>query len=454
MNLKDSHPVLGEYLYYTANTESPALFHAWAFLSGVSAALGRRCFYQFGTFITLPNMFVILCGPTSLRKSSAMDPISELLMENTGIRFAPSDTGGQRQGLIEAMLGEDESEEDEDDKRINKLLEAGNLNDFLGGDFTHTINTMSLDARDPNSMYIQAPNLSSVIGENNSALLTFLEQLYDGKDYTYRLKTSVRVLKDSIIGMLAGTTAAAFAQSIPALITGQGFMARCVFVYADEQKLKKIARPSLRTDMKPRFAKLFSQLFNEFSGRIDESPEAAKIFDEIYLKGTHILDLRFVQYGQRRQAHLQKVAMALAASRLSHTIEAVDVKAADALLSFTEDGMPFALGEYGMAKLSAAKARLVEQLCSTRDPIPMTTIFALMSKDMNQTECKHVIEELQASNRISVIDVPQLGTCVLGISSSDLARKRRYEKNMLAEAISDHMDQKKKSSNGSASVRA
>lgn len=426
MGLEITHPILGEYLKFTQNTESPALFHAWAFLSGISAALGRRCYYEFGSYRTLPNMFIILCGPTSVRKSSAIEPVRQLLSHNTGIRFAPSDTGGQRQGLIEAMLGDSQQPETEESKKVDKFLDQQNLMTMFNDDIVEKIGEMRVDIRDPNSMFISASSLSAILGENNNQLLTFLKLLYDGEDYTYKLKYSTRVLENCVLGMLAGTTASAFAQSVPSPISGQEFMARCVFVYADEQKVRKIPRPSLNESYRPKFAELFRRVFDELEGKFDETQEAAGIFDKIYLRGVSFLDQRFVQYTQRRQAHLQKVAMAFAASRLSKTIEDFDVQAADSLLAITEDGMPYALGEYGLAKTSAAKAHLIETVNSLTEPTPTSLVYAQFHRDLTDPEIAATIAEMQSANRIRMVSVPGIpGYCIIGVSTTDSSKKRK-----------------------------
>lgn len=435
MGLETSHPVLGEYLSFTQNTESPALFHAWAFLSGVSAALGNRCWYRFGSYKTHPNMYVILCGPTSVRKSSAIDPIKHLLLRNTGVRFAPSDTGGQRQGLIEAMLGASD-EEAEGDKQVDAAIEEmNNMNDIFDEHILERLGEATLDTRDPNSMYIAESKLSSILGENNTALLTFLQKLYDGEDYTYRLKKSCKVLRDSVLGMLAASTASSFAQSIPSIISAQDLMARCVFVYADETKIKKVPRPTLREELRPKFAELFKHIFDNMCGEFKETDDARRKFDEIYVRGITIVDQRFVPYVQRRQTHVQKVAMALAAARTSLSIEEFDVSAADALLQLTEDGMPYALGEYGLARSSAAKASLVEYLCSLTKPIPIRLIRTNMSRDLTSREFDAAIGELEAGNRIQMITIEPLGTCVIGVSSTDAIKKQKLAQHSVQKSL-------------------
>jgi len=98
---------LNEYLRMVEDTESPRIFHIWAAVFAVSAALGRRCWLPFGVFDVYPNHYILLVGTPGTRKSTAASLTRKLLKASTGVRFAPADTGGQRQGLINALFGEE-----------------------------------------------------------------------------------------------------------------------------------------------------------------------------------------------------------------------------------------------------------------------------------------------------------------------------------------------------------
>lgn len=431
MDFAASHPALADYLAYTKNTESPPLFHAWAFLSGISAALGRRCWYEYGSYRTWPNMFVVLSGPPAVQTAVALSPIRRFLKENTNVRFAPDDTGGQRQGLIEAMI-DDESEED---TKVIKALASSDpaqgLAQFTEKEIMDSLGDLVVDTRDPNTMYIHATQFNSVLGEKNTALLTFLYKLYDGDGYEYRLKSSRRVLENAVVGMLAGTTPAQIALAIPPEIADQSFLSRCIFVYADPQHLTKIPRPTLDRHLETKLAVLFAHVFTELNGAFHETKEAAGVLDRIYLRGAKIEDQRFTHYVQRRQDHLRKVCMVLAASRGDTTVELQDVQTGDKLLSFTEETMPDALGEFGLFKLGAAKQKLVEYVCSLTEPVPLAAIYQLMAKDMSNMDFKSAIFELAKTERVGVVDVPSLGKCVIGISRHEEKRRKNAAGNLL-----------------------
>jgi len=64
-------------------------------------------------------------------------------------------------------------------------------------------------------------------------------------------------------------------------------------------------------------------------------------------------------------------------------------------------------------------------LCSTVEGIPVETVFTIMSKDMKPQECEMAIRELELANRIRYVDIPHIGRCVIGVSSTDAARNRK-----------------------------
>jgi hypothetical protein len=430
-----SHPFVAQYLKYIENTESPRLMHVWAALGGISAAMGRRCWYQHGSMQIWPNMYIILCGPPAVRKSTAFNIVAKLLRAHTTVRFAPDDTGGQRQGLIAAMAALTGAQKDEDEEIIAALSAVNNNIKQEGGNTTNLaelssaleeLGTITLDTRDPNTMYIAASELNSILGEGNTALLTFLQKMWDGEPYKYQLKATSSEINNALLGMIAATTPSQIAIAMPPEAVGQGFTSRAVFVYADKKHTRKIARPTLDNEAEADIAAIYSRVSHEFSGAFVEEPSAAEKMDELYERGITITDPRFVHYADRRHTHLQKLAMSLAASRGEQIIKLIDVNFADQLLLYTEENMPDALGEYGMNKLSAAKQKLLDFLKSSTDPIPTTLLYGMLSRDMTQMDFKNTIIELHNTGKITQTVLPVLGPCIVAVSDS-AARKAKKQ---------------------------
>lgn len=433
----NSHPFIKKYLRYIDNTESPRLMHVWSALSGISAAMGRRCWLEMGPERVFPNMFVILTGPPAVRKSTAFRIMTKLLRRYTNVRFAPDDTGGQRQGLIAAMMNCKEEGDEQDAEIISRLSEvtAGFADKKAGytlADLSSAVDdlgTVRFDTRDPRTMFVAASELNSILGENNTALLTFLQKMWDGDPYKYQLKNTEHELKDALLGLIGATTPSQLAIALPPEAVGQGFTSRAIFVFADKKHTRKIARPTLDLTVENELGEIFTKVSGELNGPFLEEPDAAKALDELYERGITISDPRFVHYSDRRHTHLQKLCVNLAASRGSQTITRLDVVFGDNLLLYTEQFMMDALGEYGMNKLSAAKQRLIEYLKQSTGPIPITALYGFVSRDMSQLDFKHSIIELHNAGKVSQIDVPNIGPCIIAVSDE----KAKTAKGQLSE---------------------
>lgn len=420
------HPSVAQYLAYVEKTESPRIFHIWAFLSGISAAMGRRCYLPMGTGEVFPNMYIILTGPPAVRKSTAFKIVCSLLRRNTTVKFAPDDTSGQRQGLIAAMMNCSGGERDDDKALMDSITKTLSKNDkkednVTLGDLSGALaqlGAINLDTRDPRTMLIAASELNSILGEGNTALLTFLQKMWDGDAYKYQLKNTQVELKDALLGIIAATTPSQLAIAMPSEAVGQGFTSRAIFVYADKKYARRIARPELRADLEGELGERFAQVSEQFNGPFIEETVASNTLDKLYERGIHVQDPRFVHYADRRHTHLQKLCMSLAASRGEQCIRLIDVEFADQLLLYTEQFMPEALGEYGMSKLSAAKQRLLEFLKTSDGPIPMQALHGLMARDMTIAEFKNTISELHNGKKLTIHNVPALGQCVTAISEN------------------------------------
>ena len=106
-----SSEYLNNYLAMLEDTESPRIFHIWSAVFSLASTLGRRCWLPFGTFDIFPNHYILLVGTPGTRKSTAANQAKKVVKGSTGVRFAPSDTGGQRQGLVLAMAGDSADKE-------------------------------------------------------------------------------------------------------------------------------------------------------------------------------------------------------------------------------------------------------------------------------------------------------------------------------------------------------
>ena len=400
---KINNKFLQDYLSFTELTEPPKIMHVWSAISAASASMGRHLWFEFGFKRIYGNMYVLLVGPPATRKGVAMDIADEFVREETGVKYAPEDTGGQRQGLIVAMGGK--VKDNKADENPFAMVVDGMMKEFK--DLAD-----GSDNPDRHAMYIFADEWGSFIGQNSLDLTRFLIKTYDGRDYTYQLKESTLSIKNSLCGMIGGTTPTEISSLLPPEMIGQGFMSRVVLVYAGRM-YKKMKRPIVNVWKKQELDGVMRNIWKEMSGPFKETKEAVEYLDNIYeTRDIEITDNRFIYYINRRHSHLIKTSMAMAALRGSQTIEVIDIVDADFILTETEKDMHLALGEYGMSPLAKAKQRMFEFLQQARQPVLPTGLRRIMSRDMRMSDFDQAIGELISSGKVKMIGT-EIGDCLI-----------------------------------------
>lgn len=398
--LQIEHEFLNTYLKYVHNTESPIIMHIWSAIASASACMARHVYLPCDIGDIYPNIFVLLVGPPGTRKSNSMKYAAKIVSEHTRVRFAPDDTGGQRQGLITALEGTVDDPLDKADEDLEMMDTA-----FATASLDELENiAMSTNAADAHHLFAWASEFGTLMGESNTTTTRLLNKIWDGEDYHYKLSKEQKVLKDPLMTILGGTTTTEIARILPQEAIGQGFMSRFVLVHASKRE-KRVPRPSLDRDYRDEIAELYNWLSYGMSGPMEESQEAADLADAIYEDedSYKLDDTRFVYYQERRQAHLTKLAMVLAACRRSYVIEAVDVTQANELLAYTEHFMPDALGEFGLTAVGAAKQKMIEFLQQYNGPISASKLYSVMQIHMKQLDYKNALSALINADKISEV---------------------------------------------------
>lgn len=414
-SLEFNSQFLNDYMRMVEDTESPRLMHLWSALSGMSAALGRRCWFPFGPMVIFPNQFVTLVGTPGTRKSTAMNIMKRQLRKATGIRFAPKDTAGQRQGLVAAMAGKEDTKEflgsvelgvAENSLAGLTLEDIAEVTDTPDGDVTHFVS-----AADKHHLMVTATELSQFIGQNNLQMLDFLVTVWDGEDYEYQTKGGLTTLHNPLLNMIACTTPTSINHAMPPAAGGQGFLSRMILVYGS-RKYKSVPSPiDPPEDAVARVREGFNRAYFELAGAFHETNPARAYRESLYDFQMEINDPRFSYYHERRQDHLIKLAMALAATRGTTIIEKDDYEEGHKILRATERGMPDALGEFGMNPLAALKQSMLEFIRS-RGVVKVEELRAVFHRDSRASEFMEAVNDLSKMNQVSMSQV-QNGSAVL-----------------------------------------
>jgi len=407
---------LNEYLQMVEDTESPRIFHIWSAIFAMGAALGRRCWLPFGTFDITPNQYILLVGTPGTRKSTAAGLSKKLLRKSTGVRFAPSDTGGQRQGLLSALYGEDGPEKEflngaELGSRENTIASLTQLEAISNEPDDEQL--MEVAEADRHHLTVVASEFSRFIGQHNLSMLDFLGEVgYDGEDYEYKTRQTNVILKKPLMNILGCTTPTMLNNSMPPAAGGQGFLSRMILVYGT-RKYKLVPRPSAPSlELVQKIQERLNDAYHRLSGPFDETTDGRAYCESLYTQAIEIADSRFSYYGERRYTHLIKLSLCLAASRGDTTVTKSDYEEANRILSATERGMPDALGEFGLNPLALLKQEILEQLRATQGPLTMEQVVAMFHRDARSREIAEVVNDLVKLGQVRLGQLPG-GTRVL-----------------------------------------
>lgn len=360
-------------------SESPTIFHRWTAVSIVGALLSRSIWFPFGHGRIYPNQYVMLMGSAGARKSTAIN-IGAKVCRAAGFNHFAADRVSKEKFLM-TMSNIDEGDLDD----VDALLE--------------------LTFNEPSESYIVAEEFTDFTGMNNMEFYTMLTKLWDCPDEYSHPKIhgkDVEVVKPTV-NILSGNTAQGFALAFPAEALGNGFLSRVILVHGDVTG-RKVTFPVPPTDEERNaVVNWLVRVRKELHGPCIVSPEAEALCDRIYKEHRVADDPRFAGYSNRRFTHLLKLAMILAASRLSLEIEATDVIRANTLLYATETRMPRALGEFGKSKYSDVASDILNMLHQAKGPMLSDEIWKKVQKDLNKpAELQDILRNLHSAERIAI----------------------------------------------------
>lgn len=331
------------YLELVDDTESPILYHRWSLITALSSIFNRRIILDFSIGSVYPNMYVILLGPPAARKNTAID-LAVNLIRSAGYTKIASGSTSPEQFLIDLHEGFDNLE------TLNRLG-SNDLEELDLGISTST----SYGNQKVSDVLIAEGELLSFLGHNNTSFSTKLLNLWDNKPFhdVRTISGDKYRIKNPTLSLIGGATPSTFKKIFPYDVTGQGLLSRIILVYG--------AGPSKKCfDPKPFDKKLYAELQDYVSHLLDFpkrnihykfTPSAYEYSKHLYESCSFdILDPRFQYYNGRRDAHYKKLCLIIAATNLHEKIELGDCLLANSILTYTEQFMPSALGEFGLDK--------------------------------------------------------------------------------------------------------
>jgi hypothetical protein len=334
---------LPAFLKYADVVESPRLMHFWAGVAAISGALRRKVWIDMKRFQWTPNFYIIFVAPPGLvAKSTTADIGMELLKKVPGIKFGPDVITWP--ALVTAFSEATESFE-------------------YNGEY-HPMSPLILVASE----------LGNLINPQDRDMINLYINLWDNrKSLEKRTKTSGN---DSVeapwVTMMGCTTPHWIADNMPSATVGGGFTSRCVFVYADkkEKYVAYVDEQVSNTDDKHKEALIqdLEHISTHLAGPY-HIEEAARVWGRHWYqklwdtRPEGLDDDRLDGYVARKQTHMHKLAMVLAASQRDElVITAEDLAAADAMLIDTEKGLSKVFSRIGRTEESLQVERFMNYL--------------------------------------------------------------------------------------------
>jgi len=317
---------LKAYVDFTALSEAPLDFHFWTGVSTVAAVLRRRVWRDERLFKWTPNFYIIFVGPAGVvTKSTTLGLGYRLLQQVPGIVFGPDSMTWH--GLAKRFEAAVEYVKYIDEKGVQKQILQSPL-------------TCSIS------------ELGTFLRPDDKGLVSFLTDIWDGKErpFEHGTKDSGQIkIENPWLNLIGATTPEWMQNNFPANLIGEGIGSRTIFIYG-EKKRHLTAYPSqavAATDYSIIQNHLIDDLkqIATLSGPYDITPEALQWGTDWYARHyskrpTHMASGRFSGYLARKQTHLHKLAMVLAASQRDELqITKDDLEKAEGILATAEHSM-------------------------------------------------------------------------------------------------------------------
>lgn len=350
---------------YSAHSESPAKFHFWTAVSVLAGALRRHVWIDMGYFQWVPNFYIIFVAPPGIvSKSTTAEIGMSLLRDVEGVHFGPDAITWQ--ALTQSLAQSSES-----------FHVPGEKEDF----------SMS-------AITIVGSELGTLLNPQDREMIDAFVSLWDGRLGEWKKATKTQgtdVIINPWLNLLGCTTPAWICGNFPEYMIGGGFTSRTVFVYA-EQKRQLIAYP------KDYLPKNFDMMRKELTDDLVEIGKItgeyilsrdARAWGEIWYKdhyekpNKNLDDGMFGGYKARKQTHLHKLAMVLAASESNRLlIEVEHLKMAEAMVTALEEDMPKIFSQIGRSDSSKQSQALVSTVYA-QGRISMQDLYRHMYRIMS-----------------------------------------------------------------------
>lgn len=337
---------LKAYMAFTRDSESPDDFHFWTGVATVAGALRRRVWIDMRKFQWTPNFYIILVGPPGIATKSTSTRTGMRLLESVpDIHFGPPSITWQ--------------------KLADSLAEAIEHVKTVGPDGKDAFLSMSC-------LTIPVSELGTFLKIDDTALIDVLVDLWDGQltQWGHSTKTSGTTdIKNPWLNIIGCTTPAWLKAHFPEHLIGGGLTSRIVFVFGDTKRSLIPYPDELITDAEYRSMedRLKADLLeiSRLQGEYKLSAAAREWGHKWYerhwngARPLYMASDRYGGYHSRKQTHIHKLAIILAASQGNDlVVQLPHLEEAEAILSASERHMLRVFESIGMVDEAKQVAEL------------------------------------------------------------------------------------------------
>jgi hypothetical protein len=376
------------YHKYTKHSESPDLFHLWTGVSTIGGALRRQVWIDQRFFEWTPNFYIVLVGPPGVAaKSTSANIGMDLLHKVEAVHFGPKSMTWQ--GLITALT------------TASELVPYGKGMDMVYEPMACITCVVS--------------ELGTFLRPKDKEMVDVLVDLWDGRKETWRrsLATSEGYeVENPWINVIGATTPSWLEENFDESMIGGGLVSRIVFVYGDEKKML-IPYPAEVQDKEEHeaMAKLLVEDLQQIAlikGEYIITPEAIEWGSKWYAKHwrarpDHMASERYSGYIARKQTHMHKLAIVLAAAQRDElTITKADLIQANKFVTDLEESMEKVFTSIGVSETSKWSKEIISYL-RTYTEMRQSVLYRHLMTSMTVKQFDETVAAMVKANLLRVI---------------------------------------------------
>lgn len=397
---------ISAWLKFTTNTEPADTFRLWTAISIIASALQRKCYLPWGSSLVFyPNLYIVLVGPSGVRKGTAMSPGLDIIQDLGKIKTAAQATS--LQALIRRLKETNFQDPD---------LETGALQ-------FHS------------SMTIFSKEFTVFLGYHNRELMSSLCDWYDC-DRNWKYETISRKTEEIVgvwVNLFGATTPALIQSSMPLDAIGGGLTSRIIYIY-EEAMGKMVFLPMQTAEEAELHMMLLHDLdkINRMSGQFKYSKAFMSAWTAWRIQDNEhppFHDERFGGYMSRRPTHVMKLAMIMSASKGdSMYLEKDDLDRAVGVIEKAELKMQNVFGGVGRSDISELLHRVLMFIkTSTTTEIPLFQLARHFQSDMDKLAMDRVLNTLEVMNVAKVVSRPQANDYIKVLDKNAMFKNQTKE---------------------------